>query len=290
MKNRNFFLVFFLVLASLLTSPAFAGEAHDCIVIVLDGSGSMDGRLGNTTKIEAAKQAIHEVLNQAPQNIYVGVVVFSSGVEPWVYPLGPRNNNRLRSAVNNIIASGGTPLADYMKLGANRLLEEKEKQHGYGNYYLLVVTDGEADAGQNVNGITQEILKRGIRLDVIGVDMKKDHALATKAHTYRRADDPESLKKAIASVLAEVGGKKDQVATEEAFAIIAPMPDEMAMAVIKALDTPPSTSNNNQGNNSALGQTNQIQTSSGTSVLKVILLIIVVVIILVFLFGAIRGD
>ena len=35
---------------------------------------------------------------------------------------------------------------------------------------------------------------------IIGVNMKSDHTLATKVHSYRRADDPSSLTKAFSDV------------------------------------------------------------------------------------------
>jgi hypothetical protein len=127
-------------------------------------------------------------------------------------------------------------LGRYIKIGADRLLEERAKQFGYGTYRLLIVTDGEANDRNLVEQYTPEVLSRGLRMDVIGVAMDRDHTLATKVHTYRRANDANTLKQAIAEVFAEVGGNQaGNVADNDAFELLAPIPVEVASAAINAL-------------------------------------------------------
>jgi hypothetical protein len=79
------------------------------------------------------------------------------------------------------------------------------------------------------------VLARGITIDVVGVDMDTTHTLATKVRSYRSAGDPASLTKAVADVFAEVGKAGSDVAGEDAFGEIAPIPAEVAMAMLKAL-------------------------------------------------------
>ena len=78
----------------------------------------------------------------------------------WVYPLGPKDTQKLIAAIRLPQPSGGTPLGKYLRIGANRLLEQREKQYNYGNYRLLVVTDGEASDTDKVKHYTPEILNR----------------------------------------------------------------------------------------------------------------------------------
>ena len=211
----------------------------DNVVIVLDTSGSMDGQMKGVKKMDAAKSALKEVLWQLPETTHIGLLVFGprGGEEDWIYPLGPRDDEKLTQAIDMPTPDGGTPLGIYMKRGADRLLEQRQTQFGYGTYKLLVVTDGEAQDQDLVDAFAPEIMARGIALDVIGVDMRQDHTLARVAHSYRRADDPESLKEAIAEVFAEVSGGGDDSATEEAFALLAPLPNELVGAMLKALAT-----------------------------------------------------
>ena len=150
-------------------------------------------------------------------------------------PLGPRDDGRLLEALTPIRARGGTPLGQYIKLGADRLLEQRAEQLGYGTFRLLVVTDGEATDGQLTERYVPEVVARGIVLDVIGVDMGQDHTLAAMAHSYRSAADPGSLKRAIAEVLAEVDPSDRDVADADAFALLEPLSTEAAQAVIDGL-------------------------------------------------------
>jgi hypothetical protein len=126
-------------------------------------------------------------------------------------------------------------LGRYIKKGADRLLQERVKQFGYGSYRLLVVTDGEAEDPQLVDRFTPDVIARGITVDVIGVAMNRRHTLATKVHSYRSASDPAALKRALAEVFAEVGSSKDDVAHAEAFALLEPIPAELAKSAIQAL-------------------------------------------------------
>jgi len=212
---------------------------HDNVVIILDASGSMREymRSAPVKKMAAAKKALKEVLAQIPETTNVGLFVFSGrGIQSeWVYPLGPREDAKLMRAIDMPRPAGNTPLGASIKMGADRLLKERKAQMGYGTYRLLVVTDGEASDRRLVDRYTPEVIARGITVDVIGVDMKSTHTLAKIVHSYRKADDPGSLKKAIAEVFAEVSAGDDDTAGEDAFALLAPIPLETAQAMLGAL-------------------------------------------------------
>jgi len=143
----------------------------------------------------------------------------------------------LAGAIDSIQSGGGTPLGDYMKRGADALLEARKKQFGYGTYRLLVVTDGEAGDRRKVEDFTPDIISRGITIDCIGVEMASRHTLATKVHSYRNANNPESLRQAISEVFAEVASGDTGQAGEDAFELIADLPEATASAMLKSLST-----------------------------------------------------
>ena len=217
----------------------------DNIVVILDASGSMQEKFsGDQTKskMEAAKAALLEVLSKAPDDTHIGLLVFSGANirNEWVYPLGPKDTQRLTAAIQLPQPSGNTPLGRYIRIGANRLLEQREKQYNYGNYRLLVVTDGEASDADKVRHYTPEILNRQIRIDVIGVDMKTNHMLANVVDSYRKADNPGELMAAVSEILAETGDTGTDVTGEDTFEYIAPLSHEIAADLIQRLTTPPS--------------------------------------------------
>ena len=217
----------------------------DNIVVILDASGSMQDKFsGDQTKskMEAAKAALQEVLSKVPDDTQIGLLVFSGAniQNDWVYPLGPKDTQKLIAAIHLPQPSGNTPLGKYIRIGANRLLDQREKQYNYGNYRLLVVTDGEASDADKVKYYTPEILNRQIRIDVIGVDMKTDHMLAKVVDSYRKADNPGELVAAVSQILAETGDTGTDVGGEDAFEYIAPLSPEIAADLIQRLTTPPS--------------------------------------------------
>ena len=217
----------------------------DNIVVILDASGSMQDKFsGDRTKskMEAAKAALQGVLSKVPDDTYIGLLVFSGAniQNEWVYPLGPKDTQKLTAAIQLPRPSGDTPLGRYIRIGANRLLEQRERQYNYGNYRLLVVTDGEASDADKVKHYTPEILNRQIRIDVIGVDMETDHMLANVVDSYRKADNPGELVAAVSQILAETGDTGTDVSGEDAFAYIAPLSSEIAADLIQRLTTPPS--------------------------------------------------
>ena len=209
----------------------------DNVVVLLDASGSMNSKMKGTgiTRIQSAKTAIKEVMKTIPQSTQVGLLVFNDRSGGWAYPLGPRDDAKLFSAVDKLSAGGDTPLGEYMKKASDRLLEARKAQYGYGSYRLLVVTDGEATTPSLVDSYTPDIVSRGIVIDAIGVDMAGDHTLATKVHSYRRANDPAGLRKAIQEVFAEVGKTADGRPTDDAFNELKGLSNEMATAIIAGM-------------------------------------------------------
>ncbi|MDE0556687.1 MAG: VWA domain-containing protein [Candidatus Poribacteria bacterium] len=239
----------FILLLSLLIlglQICSADDIHkDNIVVILDASGSMQEKFsGDQTKskMEAAKAALQEVLAKVPEDTWIGLLVFSGANirNEWVYPLGEKETQKLIAAIDLPQPGGGTPLGKYIRIGANRLLEERAKQYNYGNYRLLIVTDGEASDAAQVEYYTPEILNRQIRVDVIGVDMKTDHMLAKVVDSYRRADNPGELVAAVSQILAETGDTGTDAGGEDAFEYIAPLSSEIAADLIQRLTTPPS--------------------------------------------------
>ena len=158
--------------------------AAQIVVVVLDDSGSMSDPMRSdrrVRKIDAAKNALRVVLETLPADAQVGVVALNAGSrgDHWILPLGKVDRSKLDQATARIRASGGTPLGEFMKVGADALLSKREEMR-YGEYRLLIVTDGEASDEHLLDRYLPDIMARGIVVDVIGVDMQSEHSLATQ--------------------------------------------------------------------------------------------------------------
>jgi hypothetical protein len=224
-------------------APSGAKLGRDHVVILLDASGSMRDTMSssNSSRMDVAKTALAKVVDRIDPNAEVGLLVFSDieGANGWLYDLAPLDRPRLLEAIDRCQASGGTPLGAYLKVAADRLLQARQSQRGYGTYRLLVVTDGEANDPELLGAYLPDVLARGVTVDCIGVDMVNEHALAKQVHSYRRADDPAALEQAMAAALGEVGAAdaSDDASTVQ-YELAAALPEEAAVAILDSLTTP----------------------------------------------------
>lgn len=232
-----------LLTSSIALTIWFSTEPSIClagqiVVVVLDDSGSMKETMrtprGQISRINAAKQALAKVLSTLPANTQVGVLALNTQFNGsnWVVPLGAADANRWHGKIDGIRAEGGTPLGQFIRNAADELLKQRASER-YGVYRMLVVTDGEANDGPLLEAILPDVLSRGLVMDVIGVDMKAAHSLATRAHSYRRADDEQSLEQAISEVFAETSDQNQDNLSD--FEMLAGLPDEFAVESLQAL-------------------------------------------------------
>ncbi|MEN0110211.1 MAG: vWA domain-containing protein [Planctomycetota bacterium] len=221
-----------------LAAPAGASDAGLSIVVILDNSGSMNERFGGQRRIDAAKASLLTVLSQTPPDARVGVVLLNPPVigEPWLVPLGPVDPATVAGRVNQIRAGGPTPLGGAMKTAADALLADRAERR-FGDYKLLIVSDGEATDAPVVAGVLPQAQARGLLVDVIGVAMASEHSLAQRAATYRNAADPASLEQAISAVVLGESTADDATADagESDFELLEGVPVEVAAGVLTTL-------------------------------------------------------
>ncbi len=179
---------------------------------IFDGSGSMRDPLssdcgGDQTfqrKLEGAKWAVAAFLKKVPEDVNLGLYVFDENhrnrSQSEVVPLGPGNLAAFLQAVNAIEAGGGTPLAYAIRCGTEILARQREKQLGYGEFRLIVVTDGLAD---EIPIAAEYATKNAIPIYAIGLCIKEDHPLRRYAVSYRAADNFQDLAKALEATVAE---------------------------------------------------------------------------------------
>ncbi|GGY66169.1 hypothetical protein GCM10011613_07590 [Cellvibrio zantedeschiae] len=174
--------------------------------LVIDGSGSMDevGCSGNRKKIDVAKEAVNQFIDSIPKDANVGLLVFDDK------GIGERvalsvDHDSVKQEVQNISANGGTPLLEAMSRAYSAITAQGQQQLGYGEYHMVVVTDGEANTGQDPGRIVDTILRASpITLHTIGFCIGNGHSLNVPGLTdYRAANNPDELLAGLQSVLAE---------------------------------------------------------------------------------------
>jgi Mg-chelatase subunit ChlD len=121
--------------------------------IVFDGSGSMgdSGCSGNVSKSEAAKNALKKFFSLLPDDVHTGLLTFDRDGIREVLPIGVHSSEDLTEKVRAVQPGGGTPLSTAIYRAVKSLESQGQKQLGYGEYTLVVVTDGEASKNEDAN-------------------------------------------------------------------------------------------------------------------------------------------
>ena len=182
-------------------------------LLVLDHSGSMGSseRSSNCdtngrSKIDVAKAAITEFAKAIPNDANIGLEWFAPS--EVVVPLSlntPEQNQGFVQKLMTAESDSGTPIAEAMELAYNTLTAQAVLQLGYGEYYIVIVTDGAADSGSDPGRWVEFITKNTpIVIYTIGFCIGSQHSLNQPGiTTYKNASNVGQLAAALQDVLAE---------------------------------------------------------------------------------------
>ena len=169
-------------------------------IIIFDGSGSMTGH-----KIATAKAALKRFIMTIPRDANVGLVAFDrSGCTERASLGTPRE--KIVAIVDGITAGGYTPLGGAFTIAYDRLVRQANRQSGYGEYHIVVLTDGRATDGRIMPQKVAAILAESpVVIHTIGFQIGSGHALNQPGRTYYTvADNFEELSRGLVAVLAEL--------------------------------------------------------------------------------------
>lgn len=177
------------------------------LVLVFDGSGSMEEEncIPNERKIDVAKRAVSEFVRMLPGDVRFGMIKFDASGTREVVSLGEENSGEALEAIDAIRAGGNTPLRTAIKQGYSLLESAGRGQLGYGDYYLVIVTDGEPSSGQDPTPTILNIVKDSpVQIFTIGFCIGKRHILnQPQIITYSTAKTASQLSEGLQFVLAE---------------------------------------------------------------------------------------
>jgi len=172
---------------------------------IIDGSGSMkDPCAGDkefTRKVDGAKWAVGEFLRQVPADVNLGLWVFDQRGMGERVALGPENRAAFSQAVEAIEAGGATPLADAIRAGVERLIAQYQRQLGYGEFRLVIVTDGIAEGIEEAADLASSY---GFPIYTIGFCIDVYHPLRHLSVSYRAADSAADLQAGLEAAVAEI--------------------------------------------------------------------------------------
>ena len=170
------------LLAALVWAPSARAQSADTrnrALIVLDSSKSMNEDAGNGgTRLDAAKQAVDEMLDRLPAGAPLGLRVYGSKVAEssreegcrdteLVVPVGPLDKDAMRSTVQALEGKGRTPI------GNSLLAVPDDLGSAEGRRTVILVSDGGDNcAPPDPCKAAAEVANRGIDLSISVVGLQ----------------------------------------------------------------------------------------------------------------------
>jgi Ca-activated chloride channel homolog len=194
-------------------SSAAGAEPSASVVLVLDASSSMLGKIGKASKMSVARDVTHELIGSWDTQLNVGLTAYGhrrskdcNDIEA-VVPLGPLNPESFNAAVDGLKPKGKTPLAAAIKNAADQLGYAQRKAT------IIVISDGIENCGGDPCAVAAELEKKGIEFTahVVGLgsisaaESKQLACIAEKSGgEYRTAKDASALKEALGGLVQQV--------------------------------------------------------------------------------------
>lgn len=172
--------------------------AHDEILIIFDCSYSMADKIGMETKIQAAKRALNNVLNQIPSDIRIGLRVYghkltflgigSCTASELAVPIRQNNAQNIRNVISTLKPVGSTPIIYSIKQAVMYDFSPNARKR------IILISDGEetCDGDPCKYALTLVRQYKDVKIDVIGFNLSNKNAisqlqcvaLTTKANFY----------------------------------------------------------------------------------------------------------
>ncbi len=156
------------------------------VVILMDASGSMNGQLGNETKMDLAKAAIAKFAEEIPSDANLSLITYghvgssstsdkaaSCSTIQSMYPLSSYDAEKFTSSLNSFEAKGWTPLA-----GAIQKAEELLQAYPAEDYSNVVymVSDGVETCDGDPVAAAKQLQNQSIKakVNIIGFDVDNE--------------------------------------------------------------------------------------------------------------------
>ncbi len=176
-------------------------------VMIFDGSGSMKEQRcsGDQIKSQVAKDAVAEWARSISEDAHLGLIAFDKSGLSVRLQLDEGGQQEFVHKVQAVTPGSGTPLTESVKKAYEILTDQARKQLGYGEYHMVIVTDGAANKPKNLTRAVSAVLQRSpIIISTIGFCIADTHSLNQPGRTvYKAADNPTALRQGLQEVLAE---------------------------------------------------------------------------------------
>lgn len=179
MAARAIFSLFSVIAFLFAAFPASAQDEVGDSILVLDASGSMWGQIEGEAKITIAKSVLSDLLKELPAERRLGLIAYGhrrTGDCADIEELAPIGTDRaaISGAVQKLNPKGKTPMADSIKLAAEKLKYTEDKAT------VILVSDGIETCAPDPCGVASALEQAGadFTVHVVGFDVTEENAQA----------------------------------------------------------------------------------------------------------------
>jgi Ca-activated chloride channel homolog len=175
--------------------------------VILDGSQEMAQRgcSSSGSKLDDAVQALAAFIDAVPEDANVGIMAMNQGKLIELAPL--QGDVRINpQTLARLGAAGGAPLRSAIFRADEQLTRQAQRQLGYGEYHLVVISGGAVTPGEEPFDIMRRLLDESpLNLHVISLCGGANDTLnvAALGIFYHAADNYAALQQALGEVLEE---------------------------------------------------------------------------------------
>ncbi|HTO71421.1 MAG TPA: VWA domain-containing protein [Myxococcota bacterium] len=164
------------VLVFAVASTALAQDSSN-ILIVLDASGSMAGKMNGQVKMELAQRVVKDLVDNMPAEMNVGLLVYGSHSAvskrdckdiDLIQPVEKVNAQSIDAALARVAPHGMTPIGASLERAAEALKELP------GRSTIVLVSDGTETCGSDPCAVAQQVRQTtgiDVRVHVVGLDV-----------------------------------------------------------------------------------------------------------------------
>jgi Ca-activated chloride channel family protein len=200
----------------LAAAPPASAQGDRSVLVILDGSDSMNSPAGDgRTRLEAAKDALGQLIGAVPSGARVGLRVYGSELSgvtrsvgckdtKLVSPVGPLDKAAFKEKVDALEGKGRTPIG-------RSLLKAPSDLGSSGRRTVVLISDG----GDNCAPpppcqAARAVAKRGVDLSISVVGLQVNARVRRQLQciaeagggTYVDANDPEALRRELVAAFA----------------------------------------------------------------------------------------
>jgi Ca-activated chloride channel homolog len=141
------------------------------VMLVIDVSGSMQATDVSPTRLDAARSAARELVDQLPGNAQVGLVSFNGSATLRV-PL-TQDHGAVDSAVDQLFANGGTAIGDGVEAALQELAAHAPPPAPNRHSSLIVLlTDGSSNAGIDPQQAASDAKAANVPVETVGIGQR----------------------------------------------------------------------------------------------------------------------